>query len=295
MQESLRNLPVESTIETDKRPPQRKHYHSLAVDLAYLPRVLFGCVPTLKRMKVCIHSARPDADAGRLCLDKNGFQLMKHETMLSTDDFYKDTKKVISVYYREVQEMVLGLTGASKVVCLHYTLRNAETSKTDANIDGYTEVVHSDFGSKHDEICTDNLFPGFQGGRVQVMNIWRNISEANAVQNDHLSVCDVKSVSSADVVPRGLVMHLRPNEKHSWHYFPDMVKSEVLVFKQYDSDPGMAWPTFHTSFKDPASPLHVPPRESIEVRVIAFHELPLHQVNRAAAAREKQGWLHGLA
>jgi hypothetical protein len=47
--------------------------------------------------------------------------------------------------------------------------------------------------------------------------------------------------------------------------------SEALVFKTFDSvKDGRARWTAHTAFDDPNSPPDAPPRESIEMRTLAF-------------------------
>jgi hypothetical protein len=50
-----------------------------------------------------------------------------------------------------------------------------------------------------------------------------------------------------------------------------MRPDEALVFKVYDSleDAGARW-TAHTAFDDPTSPANARPRESIEIRTLAF-------------------------
>merc|ERR1719198_2210446 len=59
--------------------------------------------------------------------------------------------------------------------------------------------------------------------------------------------------------------------EHKWYYYPHMRKHEVLLFKQYDSDPGRSSRfTFHTSFSDPSVAADLPQRESIEVRAMAI-------------------------
>ena len=50
-----------------------------------------------------------------------------------------------------------------------------------------------------------------------------------------------------------------------------MTRDEALVFKVYDSEKdGRARFTAHTSFSDPTSPPNAAPRESIEIRTLAF-------------------------
>jgi hypothetical protein len=50
-----------------------------------------------------------------------------------------------------------------------------------------------------------------------------------------------------------------------------MRRDEALVFKTYESlDDGRARWTAHTAFVDPTAPRDARPRESIEIRTLAF-------------------------
>ena len=67
-------------------------------------------------------------------------------------------------------------------------------------------------------------------------------------------------------------------ECHKWYYFPKMKKDEILLFKQFDSDPEVQGRFgFHTAIHDPNADKNTPKRESIEVRLIAF--FPKHEPN----------------
>src|SRR4051812_49609871 len=59
--------------------------------------------------------------------------------------------------------------------------------------------------------------------------------------------------------------------KQRWYWFPRMRPDEALVFKVYESlrDGRARW-TAHTAFADPHAPPHAQPRESIEIRTLAF-------------------------
>jgi len=46
---------------------------------------------------------------------------------------------------------------------------------------------------------------------------------------------------------------------------------EAILIKCYDSAPDRAWFTAHSAFEDPTAPTDVLPRESIELRTLAFH------------------------
>ena len=38
----------------------------------------------------------------------------------------------------------------------------------------------------------------YKEGRIALINVWRNISDENVIQNDHLAVCDGRSVVAPD-------------------------------------------------------------------------------------------------
>jgi len=58
---------------------------------------------------------------------------------------------------------------------------------------------------------------------------------------------------------------------HRWYWFPRMQPDEALVFKTYESlRQGCARWTAHTAFDDPTTKPYARPRESIEIRTLAF-------------------------
>ena len=58
-----------------------------------------------------------------------------------------------------------------------------------------------------------------------------------------------------------------------WYWFPRMRRDEALVFKVFDSErDGRARWTAHTAFDDPTAPPNARPRESIEIRTLAFFD-----------------------
>ena len=58
----------------------------------------------------------------------------------------------------------------------------------------------------------------------------------------------------------------------SWFYMPEMRADEAILIKCYDSaEDGRARFTAHSAFEDPTAPTDVLPRESIELRTLAFH------------------------
>ena len=94
-----------------------------------------------------------------------------------------------------------------------------------------------------------------------------------------MAIADAQSLSPADMVVTerryqdriGQTSAITYNPAHRWYWFPQMRPDEALVFKVYDSTKdGRARFTAHTAFDDPATPPHARPRESIEIRTLAF-------------------------
>ena len=91
-------------------------------------------------------------------------------------------------------------------------------------------------------------------------------------------MCDVSSTTPADLFKLYLRYRDRPGENyvlrhnpaHRWWFFPDMTPDQVLVLKTFDSDETRARFSPHSAFDDPRSKPDAPPRESCEIRTIAF-------------------------
>ena len=113
--------------------------------------------------------------------------------------------------------------------------------------------------------------------RFAIIQVWRPIRLP--VESFPLAICDARSVSFDDLViserryPNrvGQTYAITYNPKHKWFWFPRMRREEAIVFKVFDSlKDGRARWTAHTAFDDPTSPPNARPRESIEIRTLAF-------------------------
>lgn len=116
-------------------------------------------------------------------------------------------------------------------------------------------------------------------GRVQIINLWRPLR--GPLLDTPLAMCDARTVAPDDLVPTDLIYpnrkgetySVRYNPNHRWYYMPAMQTDEVLLLKCYDSaTDGRARFGPHTAFTDPSTPHHAPPRESIELRTLVFHD-----------------------
>ncbi len=100
------------------------------------------------------------------------------------------------------------------------------------------------------------------------------------LQDSPLALCDARSIAPADLVDTDLKYPDRTGEiqsvtcspAHRWYYFPNMLPSEALFIKCFDSaKDGRARFAAHGAFVDPdhaADPAR--PRESIEARTLVF-------------------------
>ena len=112
--------------------------------------------------------------------------------------------------------------------------------------------------------------------RFAVVNVWKPIR--GPVEQNPLAFCDARTMRQDDLVETSLeyadrsgeVYSLHWSPDHRWYYCPAMEADEAMLLKCYDSDEGVARFTAHTAIDDPTSPLDAKPRESIEVRTLAF-------------------------
>ena len=217
--------------------------------------------------------------AGDLSLDTSGFMLVEHRTQVR--DFF-DVEELKRVYYPEVIALVQRLSGAKRVVVFDHTLRSGDEGEREAKLvrepvlsahNDYTEWsgpnrVREVMGAEADELLKR---------RFAVIQVWRAI--AKPIVSNPLAMADARSVAPEDLLiaerryPNrvGQTYRLKYNARHRWFYFPEMRRDEAIVFKVFDSEKdGRARFTPHTSFDDPATPPGAPPRQSIEVRTLAF-------------------------
>jgi hypothetical protein len=114
-------------------------------------------------------------------------------------------------------------------------------------------------------------------GRFAIIQVWRPIN--HPVESHPLAICDAQSINPANLVVNerryqdrvGQTYAITHDPAERWYWFPHMRPDEALVFKVYESlKDGRARWTAHTAFVDPTSPPDARPRESIEIRTLAF-------------------------
>jgi hypothetical protein len=213
-------------------------------------------------------------------LDKQGFQLVRHETTVR--DFY-DQAEVEKVYYPEVEALLKEATGAEKVVVFDHQVRNIQLSQQgQRNAREYVHTVHNDYTAKSGPRRVRDHLPAAEAEerlrhRFAEINVWRPIR--GPIESTPLAVCEAQSIEpkdfvAADLVYRdkvGEVYRFTYNPNHRWSYFPGLDRNEAILLKCYDSkEDGRARFSAHSAFEDPTSPPDAAPRESIEVRALVF-------------------------
>ena len=227
--------------------------------------------------RVAIHDGRPIAN--ELSLDKQGFTLRRRSSAVR--DFF-DEEEVKRVYYPEIERLVREETSASEVVIFDHTLRNSAEGRTGNTIREAAANVHNDYTEKSGpQRVHDLLAPAAAEARLKrrfvEINVWRPVAEP--VEAWPLALCDAESLDPSDLVPSerrypdrvGEIYAVRYNPSHRWYYFPRMRREEVVFIKCFDSArDGRARLSVHTAFADPTTRPDAPPRQSIEVRTLAF-------------------------
>jgi hypothetical protein len=227
--------------------------------------------------RVVLRNGRPYTD--RFALERDGFRFVHHDTKVA--DFY-DEGEIRRVYYPEMEALGKAESGASRVVVFDHTLRTPDVELREAaKIREVVRRVHNDYTewSAPQRVRTflPNEAEALLQRRFAIVQVWRPIR--HPVECWPLAIADAQSLSPADMVVTerrypdriGQTSAITYSPAHRWYWFPHMRPDEALVFKVYDSlKDGRARFTAHTAFEDPATPPDARPRESIEIRTLAF-------------------------
>ncbi|OJJ82724.1 uncharacterized protein ASPGLDRAFT_152365 [Aspergillus glaucus CBS 516.65] len=250
--------------------------------------------------RVRIHDLRPEMD--RFSLDANGFQCA---TLHSQVTDFGDESQIRNVYFKEVEKLIQETTGASRVLVYNHTVRSKPSNEFGdqvkgryQGIDGPAYRIHVDQTPPGAQNTVRFMFPELadevNAGNFQLLNVWRPLKK---VDRDPLMVADMAALSTDDLitVPRSYYDGLQSSNyvvkyegrpaveasdpvtdglsnggEHSWWYIDQQEAHEAIIFSCSDLRPSKRPEgTVHGSFLLPDQDGN-PPRQSIEVRVIAF-------------------------
>ena len=212
-------------------------------------------------------------------LERDGFHFIRHDTKIA--DFF-DEAEVRRVYYPEMEALVKAESGAARVVVFDHTLRTADDAAREARkIREVVSRVHNDYTEWSGPQRVRDLVPDEADDllrrRFAINQVWRPIRYP--VETFPLAICSARTLSPANLVVSerrypnriGQTYAITYSPDHAWYWFPRMRREEALVFKTYESlDDGRARWTAHTAFRDPTAAPDARPRESIEIRTLAF-------------------------
>jgi hypothetical protein len=242
---------------------------------------------------VFVRNARPLVD--HITFESHGFMLTRFRTGFSD---FRSRELVEQAYLPEVAGFVKELVGADSALVIDWLARSSAEGSTSAHPPA--NDVHVDYTPELSEWMARMMLAkanmrDYPFRHFVAINCWRSFTPAP--QDWPLGLCDARSVGPEEGAVHGIVhvdavprmedvpetwpddpsvpksydfSAFRFNPAHEWYYFPDMSPDEVLLFKNYDSSRTGAWRVPHAGFKDPGCAA-TQPRESIEVRVVAFY------------------------
>ncbi len=227
--------------------------------------------------KVVMQNGRPHVN--EFNLDVDGFRFVRHDTKVQN---FLDETEIKRVYYPEMEALIKAESGAKRVVVFDHTLRTADDAfREQHKIREVVRRAHNDYTEWSGPQRVRDILPGeadeLLKRRFAIIQVWRPIRYP--VETHPLAIADARSVSFDDFIISerrypdrvGQTYAVAYNPKHKWFWFPRQERNEALVFKVYDSaKDGRARWTAHTAFDDPTSTPNARPRESIEIRTLAF-------------------------
>jgi len=220
---------------------------------------------------VPINDGRPMAQ--RASLDEEAFKLIRRPTTAKLEA----DSSVRSDYLPEVEALVRQETGAARVLAFDPTRRSSAKGAFPTN-SAPVFRVHNDFTDAAARQTVLQLLPceahALLRRRVAILQLWRPLRRV--VESVPLAIADARSLAPDHFViarryypgwigEHHLVVH---DVGHRWYWIPRMSPNEALLFKVYDSAiDGRSRCGAHSAFMLSADS---PPRESLEVRVLAF-------------------------
>lgn len=227
----------------------------------------------------------------RFSLDENGFTYLKHSSAMTTTDFF-EREKVERTFIPECEALIRKVVTDHDIFIFDWRLRrNTVGFKQVNDMPGHalakilpaSENVHIDQSWSSVVRRVRLHFPeraeSILSGRVQMLNIWRPIN--GPVQDRPLAVCDGKTVDmsrtiEARILRDGYVghsMYAFYDPRMTWFYLSRQDNDEPLLFKSFDTLNEAVKCVPHSSFTHQKIPSDAVPRESIEVRALAFPNL----------------------
>ena len=228
------------------------------------------------RREIEIHDARRFSP--RPSVDREGVEIVEFKDT-PADEF--DMASLIAEFYPKVEKLVAEKTGALRVHAFDHNLRSSDKKAAkDKSVLGPVWLAHNDYtetsGPQRVRDLLDEEAEELIQNRFAVINCWKPIH--GTAFDAPLAVCDAQTIDSVDMVETDLrypdrtgeIYSFAYSEDHRWFYYPEMTPDEALLIKGYDSATDRARFTAHTAIRPSNSNPDAPPRQSLEVRTLAF-------------------------
>ncbi|KAJ4305419.1 hypothetical protein N0V90_000950 [Kalmusia sp. IMI 367209] len=224
----------------------------------------------------------------------NGFQkvdftpaIQEHD-FISADQASPSTQHAIRTYYKECEDLVSTITGASEIIAFHHRYRQQNPHVVD-KVKSYTTTPVPDFHIDNDITTASAHLERVLGTheaslwtsrRWAIINVWRPL---DTVFQMPLALLDPASIpihpsSLAEPVCtrsnyKSHIRGLRWHPEYRFCYVSEMEASEALLFVDYDSSRrwrmgGVA----HGAVQEVMRRGDVPLRRSVEVRCLVLYE-----------------------
>lgn len=223
-------------------------------------------------------------------LDREGFAVLLHTPAITLGT---PPAEIRGTALNAVAETVKTAVGAARVIVFDFTMRGAGQGESGMPLerDENGEVVkrkadrraHCDYTAvsgprRAAEILADHA-PGVAlPAHYAIFNAWHPL--IGPLRDNPLALCDTRSVAPEDLRPidiqqaggrAGQVYEVLQRDTQRWHYVSDMQPEEMLLFIGYDSSAPTRFVP-HGAFDDLHAVAPVPPRASIEYRVLALFD-----------------------
>jgi len=231
--------------------------------------------PEFAPQKVRIHDAR--AEHLNASIDRQGFELVSTTADIA---FNSDPALVHKSYYPAMERLVKEHLSAARVFAFDHDFRSSNVTEQTEHLRPAVMGVHNDYTELSAPQRVRDLLPAEAEGllkrRFVFINVWKPIG--HPAEGTPLAMCDAGSLGPDDLTllrlryreRNGQIHGAKFNPMQRWFYYPTMQTSEALLLKVFDSDESRACFSLHSAFTDPTARKDAPPRQSIEVRTIAF-------------------------
>ncbi|KAF2092426.1 hypothetical protein NA57DRAFT_82282 [Rhizodiscina lignyota] len=243
----------------------------------------------LEKHEISIHDVR--AQKNNLNFKRDGATILELASKMSYDDF-DDDELVKDIFLREVSNQLKLFLGAQHVQIFEHTASFTRVRKQHETFpistgEPYrynqpTSIAHVDTTANWAVAMAQQLNPEraaeITRHRIQCVNLWKPL--VGPIKDWPLALCKSDSIDAetdfepCDLVYPDYVVENRQvyhHDRQKWFYLSDQMPNEAWVFLQSDTKLNTK-PVAHTAFPLPeVTPGTVPPRESIEVRALAYY------------------------